>query len=140
MVELDDLERLRREHEERLEALDLLEQARDAYAELYELAPLAMFIVLAGPRFLVQGLNLAAGELLGRPPKSLLGMSFTDLIHGQDRELVAACLRGDRSRLTHAPVRLVSRDGEVSVRLAAVTSKTEPTQLHISATPVGATP
>lgn len=140
MGELDQVERLRREHEELLEALDLLEQARDSYAELYELAPLAMFIVLAGPRFLVQGLNVAAGELLGRPQKSVVGLSFTDLIHLRDRELVAAGLRGDRSKLSHAPIRLLCRDGEVRVGLTAVTSKTESTQLHISAKPVLTTP
>lgn len=136
MGEVDEVERLRREHEELLEALELLEQARDGYAELFELAPLAMFVVLAFPGFSVQGLNVAAAELLGRHRKDLHGLSFTELIHVGDRQLVAACLQRDRSKLNQAAPRLLGRDGEVKVRLVAVASKTEPNHLHISATPV----
>jgi PAS domain-containing protein len=136
MGEADEVERSRGENEELLESLNLLEQARDGYAELYELAPLALFVVSAGPHYLVQGLNLAAAELLGCQREVLCGRPFADLIHERDRALVLSGLRGERSKLKHAQARLLGSDGEVTVRLTAVASKTEPGQLHVSASPV----
>jgi PAS domain S-box-containing protein len=76
-----------------------LESSRDAYAQLYDFAPVACLTLDA--MGVIQELNLAAAGLLGRERDWLVGYSLLSFVAGTDRgrlqEHLIRCLTGTES-------------------------------------------
>lgn len=85
------LQQLREQNQELLEHQNLLEEARDDYAELYDSAPHPLLTL--GIPGTIRSANLAAAELLARERSSLVGLAFLNLFGAHDRPRLSACLR-----------------------------------------------
>ena len=79
---------LREQNEELREDQCLLEDARDAYAELYDGAPLPLLTL--SPQGTVRSANLASAELFERERSWLVGRSFRMRFRELDRGTVTA--------------------------------------------------
>lgn len=73
-------------HEENEELVD----ARDDFAELYDLAPIPLLTL--GAHGAIRSANLATAELFERERSWLIGRSFRMLFHERDRATLATCL------------------------------------------------
>jgi PAS domain-containing protein len=81
---------LREQNEELAEALALLEEARDDFAELYDWAPLPLLSL--GAIGTIRSANLATAELLECERSSLVGRAFSPLFHERDQPKLALWL------------------------------------------------
>lgn len=90
----------------REENVELLE-ARDDFAELYDLAPLPLLTLGVGQT--IRSANLATAELFERERTWLVGRTFRMLFHELDRERLTTCL-STRAVLRACTARLVLPD------------------------------
>lgn len=90
LVELEQLraseEQLRTENEHLRETVTALEQVRDTYFELYDLASVALLAF--NHNAIIQNVNRAATVLLGRERNGLVGHVLHTLVHLEDRSKV----------------------------------------------------
>lgn len=123
---------LRAEIDELRDAQSLLEGARDDYAELHDLAPVALLTLGRDGR--VRSANLAAAELLEEERGALIQRQLRSFVHEQDRSRLAAYLgQPSRGPGGAADVRLVLPNGNVApIRLWARASWRHPGVQHLT--------
>lgn len=137
-----ELLRLRRSERRLGEENEELADARDDFAELYDLAPLPLLTL--GPQNAIRSANLATAELFERERSWLLGRSFRLLFHERDRATLTSCLSASGG-LKSCQARLVLPDE--SLAFAGISrrfSLRKPGILHVTLadlrTTVGAQP
>jgi len=99
--------RLRRSERQLGEENEELADARDDFAELYDLAPLPLLTL--DPRNAIRSANLATAELFERERSWLVGRSFRMLFHASDRATLTSCLSASGGA-TSCKARLVLPD------------------------------
>ena len=109
---------LETQNEELRQAQLELEQARDGYAELYELAPVGYFTL--DERGIIEAANLTGCELLGGTRRELVGRPFSGVLAEGSVDAFHLHLRAvfrDRGRQVCELVLDSSEDGEKHVKL-----------------------
>jgi signal transduction histidine kinase len=124
-------EALRDQNEELLEAQGLLEEARDDFSEIHDLAPLPLLTLTRTG--MIRSANLAAAELLRQERSRLVGRSFTEQCAPEDRAEVVGFLNGSRAPSESSPrVRLQLPDGLVEVDLRLRLSLRKRSVVHLT--------
>ncbi len=125
-------EALRNENEELLEAQGLLEEARDDFSEIHDLAPLPLLTLTRSG--VIRSANFSAAELLDEERSQLVGRPFLDLCAAASRADAAAFLAGSNASGQHNPqVTLALHDGSaVSVELRLRFSARKPGVVHLT--------
>ncbi len=95
---------LEAQNQELREAHALLEESRDRYADLYDLAPIGYVTLTAGG--LVQGINLPGAAMLGIERSRLIGLPFTLYVANGDKARFRAHLRHCQNELGPATIEL----------------------------------
>jgi CheY-like chemotaxis protein len=104
--------RLRRSEHLLREENQELADARDDFAELYDLAPWPLLTL--GPQSAIRSANLATAELFERERSWLVGRSFRMLFHELDRATLTTCLSASGG-LKACTARLVLPDESLAV-------------------------
>jgi signal transduction histidine kinase/CheY-like chemotaxis protein len=124
-------EALRDQNEELLEAQGLLEEARDDYSEIHDLAPLPLLTLSRSG--IIRSANLAAAELLREERSQLVGRAFAEQCAPEDRPEVLGFLNGARAPAEGRPrVRLQVPGGLVEVDLRLRVSLRKRSVVHLT--------
>lgn len=113
-------------HEENQELAD----ARDDYAELYDLAPLPLLTLAA--QNVIRSANLATAELFERERTWLVGRSFRLLFHPRDRATLTSCLSASGGVRTCAARLVLPDERWASAQISRRFSARKPGVLHVA--------
>lgn len=113
-------EELRQQQHELLASRQALEQARDRYANLFELAPIAY--VVTDPHGVVQEANQCALAMLDLPRERLLGSTLTRHVPPADRDVLMRHLASCRRGLPHVESECGFQRPDGQVRQVQLTS------------------
>ncbi len=116
-------EQLRAENDHLLDAQRLLEENRDQYSDLFDLAPIAWLTL--DEQGIIKNLNLAAMTLLGFGRGYLIGTPLAALLRSDDRRrFLDHLLASQQNELLSCEARLLPREGApIPVRLSTRRTK-----------------
>lgn len=118
-------EELRNQNTELIATRNALEEERERYREMFELAPDAYLVT--DPEGVIQVANEAAARLLGIPDRFLIGKPLANYVSDEERKSFRAKINSIRTsdRVVEIEARMQSREGErmdAAIRVAPVRS------------------